>query len=193
MASFQGTNSGFESISPYRDYVNLIQPDVEFMTGVVSPISNNDNTHDYSHLRPDLKMLSTMDVIKTHPHLQEFFKWISFFDVGSILNRSDEFTLFAPIDITLFDLYIKYMRPEDLLQYHMTNYIITPVQLFDSKYRIDTVLRNHFILTDGMSVAGFDSTSQYDGEFIKIVETIRTKNGFIYLIDSPLLPYNLNR
>ena len=85
------------------------------------------------------------------------------------------------------------MRPEDLLQYHMTNYIITPVQLFDSKYRIDTVLRNHFILTDGMSVAGFDSTSQYDGEFIKIVETIRTKNGFIYLIESPVLPYNLNR
>ena len=195
MASFQGTNTGYESVSPYRIYENLFQPDREFPTNLVSPVADTDNNgSDYVPPAPSTYHLpTTLDVVQKHPKLVEFSKWLDFYHITHLLDQKDPYTLFAPLNVSYLNAYLPWMRPEDMLLYHMTDYIITPVQLFNSTYRIDMKLRSHFILTKNMKVVGLDTTSPYRDDFIPIVETMQTDNGFLYFIEIPLLPYNLNR
>jgi hypothetical protein len=77
------------------------------------------------------------------------------------------------------------LEPSDILKYHSLDYILTPVELLDRKLRLQTKLRQQYFITDGPNIIDeFTNTTPN-----KILTTIKTVNGYIYIIENPLIPY----
>jgi hypothetical protein len=105
-----------------------------------------------------------------------------------------DYTLFLPLDCSIFKKIIReqYFSPTDLLKYHMVNFPITPIEIMNRIVRVDTELKNHFVLLNSFSVLGYDTTSiKYDTTPNNILKSIKTNNGFVYIIEKMMTPYNL--
>lgn len=195
MATFQGTTfSGYESISPYRSYLDLSMDDVEFTSNKRNPLffseisaekcGNEYSRVDSFQVKPNT---SSYGIIRNLSNVQNFKTFIDSYDLQHYMK--DDFTLFIPIDnndSTIIDT-LRYspLNALDIFNYHKLNYVIEPVELFDRKIRLQTKLRNQYILTNGMSI--ITETSKKNPN--KILQSIKTDNGYIYLIEQPLIPY----
>ena len=66
-----------------------------------------------------------------------------------------------------------------------------PIQIIDRKNRIEMKLRGHFIFVDSFHILGEDTTSiKENSEPINILQSIKTDNGYVYIINKSLVPYN---
>jgi hypothetical protein len=196
MCSFiGGTNSGFESISPFRLYLDLSNGDKEFSSGL-EPISFiNDNTlghYDFNNVKdfkPDLYKSNIEYIVETKNEFADILRW---FHLGEMLVSDFEYTLFLPLDISDFKKMIinGTFTAKDILKAHLVNYPIIPYQLIDRKNRIDTKLEGHFIFTNSFSIMNSDFSSVNAGSGSnKILESVKTDNGYIYVIEKTIIPY----
>ena len=107
---------------------------------------------------------------------------------GTSLN--DQITVFVPIN-NVDRIYPDKLgqRVENVLKYHIVDYPILPVQLFNSINRIDTFLKPQFITIGGTDNELFILYPDNKSVKNKILATKKTDNGYIYYIDNPLTPY----
>lgn len=196
MTTFQGgTCTGYEAIAPYRTYLDLSYNDKEFMTDLYSAVhienkeelKKNSNFYKTIDLFKMNKDFSTYNLLPKY-NLNLFKYFIDYFDFQDELKG--EFTLFVPIDKNmdkLFD-YINYtiIFPLDILKYHTLDWVLTPVELFKKrKLRLESKLRTEYFLTDGQSIITEKSNKNPN----RILQSIKTDNGYIYIIERPMLPY----
>lgn len=196
MSSFQGsTLSGYEAISPYRLYLDLSMDDQEFSSGAKTPLAYSEqsvnespyNGIKYFHPSPDT---STYGIIRQRGDLQKFKTFIDIFNLKHQMN--DDYTLFVPVDkmMNIIDnaLGSTPLEALDIFNYHKLNYIVLPVQLFNKTIRLQTKLRNQYITCENMKII-----SEYGGikddNPNKVLQSIKTDNGYIYIIERPLIPY----
>ena len=198
MSSFiGGIDSGFLSIAPYRLYLNLNTNDKEFNSGLTSVfnlVEKSQEMDDYTQVKvytPNFEN-GTLSFIINNIEFKPFLDLIRYFRLeNELISKNYDYTLFLPLDISDFKKLVKQrlFSPEDLMKYHIVDYPILPFQIIDRKNRIDTRLKNHFIFTDSYSIIGEDfSTNKTHNNILK---SIKTDNGYIYIIEKSLTPYNL--
>lgn len=193
MSSFVGaSSSAYESIAPYRLYLDLGTDDIEFVSGKRSAIAlNEDNLHKPKPQETpieDVLTLATHDILTARKDVSNFNNFIKRFKLEKLLHH--EFTIFIPINKSIQNL-VDFVNstvaePSDILKYHMLDYVLIPVQLFNRKLKLETKLKGQYIVTDGPSILLPENGKLRRN---KILESIETANGFIYIIDEPLLPY----
>lgn len=199
MTSIQGgTTTGYYSIAPYRLYLKPYEEDLEFMTG----LSNNFAIQEV--YRPDARMYARShdftpssrndNIANMHqrPNCQMFLNFIQKYKLHHLLNQQQGYTLFVPINFVeiLEEIVQKYgeiMIPENLLKYHIIDYIIAPVQILNQTYRLRTKLGEQTITLKNNALLTFNDEVQL-WEDNKIIEYIQTDNGSMYLIERPLVP-----
>lgn len=208
MTSFQGgIFSAYESISPYRLYLNTTNNDVEFMTGLTDPLHLADAKTDLmGKVKPFIGTTSYVPLnltfknsvygkIKANPKLSNFTKLIDTFKLHDLLESYR--TYFIPTDddiISWNELYSKIrngtLSARDVVSYHILDYIITPVQVFSSVLRVDTLLKNEKFVIDGTKhpriLLENNAFTAYDNF---ILSTEKTQDGWIYTIQRPIYPY----
>ena len=197
MTSFQGgTNSGYLSASAYRLNTQLFEDEYEFMSGLPSifTVQNNYNTkpiYDINRGFLPRNKNDNLTYMQKIPECNNFLKFIIKNNLQDILMIQPEYTLFVPtnqVDI-LEDIVQKYgeiVIPQDLLKYHMVNYTILPVQIIDQILKLETALRNQTITLKRSSIMTYyDELNLFEDN--KIKNYYRTDNGSLYLIDRPLV------
>lgn len=198
MASCQpGSSSTYESIAPYRLYLDLSENDKEFTTGLRSAVSLDDQYMQETSLiktTDEEGLPSTYETIGLTPSITTFKKFIDRFKLSDKLHSA--FTLFVPIntnsDILVNFLNRTYAEPLDVLNYHMLDYILTPVELFGRILKLKTKLTGQMIMTKNTNIIISNRDDPLAPTSInQIIQSIETKNGFIYVIQYPLLPYLL--
>ncbi len=207
MASFQGgTFSGYESISPYRLYLDLSFDDLEFKTSDPNPLFITETSN---YLQPfqnypvvgnfSNPKLTIWDVLKSDTRTKDFSKLLEGYRLQNYLNNdgtrwniSEQITAFIPVngikDI-LYSIDTLPLRMENILQYHLINYYIQPVQLFNRINRIETLLKSQYLTIAGTAKDLYilkDNDRTYRN---KILQTLKTDIGIIYFIEKPLIPY----
>jgi|694.fasta_scaffold110430_3 uncharacterized surface protein with fasciclin (FAS1) repeats len=206
MSSFIGaTNNGYESISDYRLYLDLNLNDKEFATNLYTPtyfteLNNNISCYPqtYDTLGNFSNPINTIyNELKTQNN--EFVNLIdSIFPTlcSKHLNTEtcNQITAFIPLNINNLQNTFKNgnYRIENILKYHLVDYPILPVQLFNSINKIYTKYDNQYITVGGtqneLYILNRDiiNSSNYKN---KILKTLKVDNGIIYFIDKPLIPY----
>jgi len=206
MANFiGGCNTGYESISDYRLYLDTSYTDVEFNSRVPNPIrftELNNSYSPYSTTYPELGNFYTpkrtiLDVISNNVNSKPFVDLISKYNLQSYLDSStnktqSQITAFVPVNgIDKLEQLIqsKPYRMENILKYHLVNYPILPVQLFNSINKV-------YSLFSGQNFTiGGDENNLWviypDNETVKnqILKVEKTDNGYVYYIQKPMLPY----
>ena len=214
MTTFHGTTfNQYQAIAPYRLYLDLSMDDREYATNYRNPlfITENSFSEDYNNIKTfnTKEETSSYGVISKLENTQGFKTFIDKYNLKEYLNG--DFTLFVPINDNIQDLYNIYenqdeikeneyrpqwftkgfhtskTEPSDVLKYHMLDFVLTPVELLDRKYRLQTKLRNQYFTTNNASIV--TGTVKGDKNPNKIVQTLKTDNGWIYLIEKPLIPY----
>lgn len=196
MTSFQGgTNSAYLSIGSYRLNTQLFEDEYEFMSGLPSSftIQNNKKKYIYNTVN-DFKPTSKNDNISwlyKIPECKNFLNFLIKYNLFDLLTVQPEYTLFVPINnVEVLDnivqKYDELISPEKLLKYHMVNYTILPVQILDQTVRLETSLRNQNITIKNTSImTHYDEINLLDDN--KIFNYYRTDNGSLYLINRPLV------
>lgn len=198
MTSIQGgTTTGYYSIAPYRLFLKPYEEDIEFMTGL-------SNTFAIQEVyRPDARMYArSHDFIPTPqndnignmskiPNCKPFLNFIQKYKLQDLLGQQQGYTLFVPITNvevldSAVDRYGDILNPENLLKFHMIDYTILPVQLWNQIQRVKTRLGQTITLKN-TSVMTFDDEINL-WEDNKILEYIPTDNGSLYLITRPIIP-----
>ena len=187
MSSFQGgISSAYHSISPYRLYLDLSSDDKDFMTNIKNPLYTPQD-QEYEELIDKTSRQTVLDILHTDKRMTQFKMFIETYRLQHHLKGN--ITLFVPIDdnIQILKNTLEYtvLDPQDMLDYHILDYILTPVEILDRKLRLQTKLRNQYFLTDGPSIIN-EFTAKNSN---KIIGTIKAVNGYIYLIEKPLVPY----
>ena len=197
MASFQGgTNSGYLSAAPYRLNTQLFEDEYEFMSGLPSifTIQNNYNTKPIFDINKGFTPKESNDNIaylQKLPQCSNFLRFILKYNLQDMLMIQPEYTLFVPVNgvEVLDDIVQKYgeiVIPQDLLKYHMVNYTILPIQIIDQILRLETGLRNQTVTLKRSSIMTYyDEVNLLEDN--KIRNYYRTDNGSLYLIDRPLV------
>jgi hypothetical protein len=196
MSTFQGsTVSAYEAISPYRLYLDLSSDDRDFSSNVKNPLVYSEESTSLStynsiknfHPSPDT---STYGIIRQFQNASIFKIFIDKFNLTSQMNG--DFTLFVPInqmmDIINDKLKNTPLEALDIFNYHKLNYIIEPVQLINRIIRLQTKLRNQYITVSNMKIIS-EAGGIKDNNPNKILQSIKTDNGYIYIIERPLIPY----
>ncbi len=196
MTSSYGTFSAYESIAPYRLYLDLSLDDKEFNSGIINPLYYTENTNNNKIIN-NINDNTTYNIMSNNENLSEFKKFIDIYKFKNFLTG--DFTLFIPINNFINDLFntIKstQIEPLNILKYHMIEYIITPMQMFNKKLKFQTKLRNNFFMVDGdnnnLKIRKRDTGDMNNIKYInnKILQSIKTDNGYIYIIEKPLIPY----
>ena len=206
MSSFiGGTNNGYESISDYRLYLDLSYNDKEFNSDLYTPsyfteLSNNYTTYNKSY--PTLGNFSNpkktiYNELSTNNNL-----FINLIDgifpnlCKQYLNNSvnNQITAFIPVNIDNLENVFKNgnYRIENILKYHLIDYYILPVQLFNKINKIYTKFNNQYITIGGTNDELFILNPDNVNNKLyknKILKTTKLDNGIIYYIDKPLIPY----
>lgn len=197
MTSFQGgTNSGYLSIAPYRLNTQLFEDEYEFMSGLPSifTIQNNYDTKPIFDINKNFTPKENNDNIsymQKIPECSNFLRFILKYNLQDMLTIQPEYTLFIPtngVEI-LDDIVQKYgeiVTPQNLLKYHIINYTILPIQILDQIMRLETSLINQNITLKRTSImTHYDEVNLLEDN--KIRNYYRTDNGSLYLIDRPLV------
>lgn len=210
MASFQGgTYNSYESIAPYRLYLDLSSDDKEFMTGIKNPLTSaynpieglSQNVVEYIGGNSRVKFVrkpenTAYERISRNPNMKRFKKLIDDFKLKHLLTG--EKTFLIPLDKDNFTWNFIYnqitygvVSVEDIVRFHIINYMILPVQMLESKLRVDTLLPSETILIDGVNKYPriLYENSLYGTKDNYILKTEMTDNGWIYAISKPLYPY----
>lgn len=214
MSSFQGTTvSGYEGIAPYRLYLDISNDDREFTTNIINPLAYSERSIDhtnYSVSRPtnglsydtwggdsNSTLNSTYGIISRYTQLQQFKSFIDTYNLKQ--KMVGDFTMFVPIDsldgVSYIDqkLQDSVLDPLDIYNFHTLDYAILPCQLFDKKIRLQTKLRNQYILANNMNIVSnsyaWDLGININEPSNKILNSIKTDNGYIYITERPLFPY----
>lgn len=197
MTSFQGgTNSGYLSAGSYRLNTQLFEDEYEFMSGLPSlyTINNNMNTKPIYDISQGFKPRESMDNIsfmQKLPECDSFLRFVNKYKLQDVLMQQPDYTLFVPItEVDVLDKIVqKYgeiVIPQDLLKYHMINYTIVPIQLLDQITRIETKLKNQTLTFKNTSVMTYyDELNLLEDN--KILKYYKTDNGSLYLIKRPLV------
>jgi len=197
MSSFHGsTLSGYEGISPYRLYLDVSMDDRDFVGGAKNPLVYSENSIGMENFNPvrvfkPQPETSTYGMMLGNTSTQLFCKFIETYNLQRQL--SGDFTLFVPINnfmnIINDKLQSSRLEPLDIFNYHKLDYVLFPIQLFGKKIRLETKLRNQYILTNDMSIMD-DNTGVDSGKIPnRILQSIKSDNGYIYIIEKPLIPY----
>ena len=190
-SNFQGYNTDFSSIANYRLYLDLSETDREFMTNTRIPtfyteeMSQHDNFGKVEEYIPKKTMY---DYMKEDSRLKPFMKFVDYYGLGEHLKSHERFTFFAPIggvEDVISQLEMNFLSAKDIIQYHSINYEIDPVQLIKRKYRLVTEFAGQYININDMVIVKEDDSSYKN----RIVQSIKVGNGFLYIIEKPLLPY----
>ena len=195
-----GYYNGYESIDKYRLYLDLSMTDQEFMTLQVDPLAISEtmsyqpNFQDYSVIgnfnNPPQKI---WDVINNNKDTKKFADIIRGYRLEKLLNGelSNQITAFIPVsdanDI-LYNLQTTVSSMEDILKYHIVDYPILPVQLFNTINRIETKFKPHYLTVFGTGNNLFIVKPSDRFYRNKILRTLKTDNGYIYFIEKPLIP-----
>ena len=130
---------------------------------------------------------STYGMIRNDNRIQQFREFIDKYDLQYYMNG--DFTLFVPVDklMGIIDdkLQTTSLNALDIFNYHKLDYVLLPIQIFDRKIRLQTKLRNQYILVSNTSIISETS----DRNPNRILSSIKTDNGYIYIIEQPLIPY----
>lgn len=197
MTSFQGgTNSGYLSIGSYRLNTQLFEDEYEFMSGLPSTftIQNNINPKPIFDVSKGFKPTDKNDNItymQQIPECHNFLRFLLKYNLLDILQVQPDYTLFVPINNVdvlenIVQKYGEIVITQDLLKYHMINYTILPVQILDQTLRLETALRNQTItLKNSTIMTYYDEVNLLEDN--KIRNYYRTDNGSLYLIDRPLV------
>jgi len=206
MSSFiGGTNSGYESISDYRLYLDLSLNDKEFNSNLYTPSYFTELTNNYSAYPQTYDTLGNFSnpINTIYNELSttnnEFINLID--DIFPTLckkylnnNVDIQITAFIPVNINNLQEIFKTgnYRIENILKYHLIDYYIIPNQLFNKINKIYTKYDNQYITIGGTSeelyILNPDNVNNklYKN---KILKTTKVDNGIIYYIDRPLIPY----
>ena len=211
MATFQGnTFSGYESIAPYRSYLDLSMDDIDFSSNVRNPLMYSEKSsekcgNEYTVIKDFQPRMdsSTYGFLRRLPNTQKFLNFVENYDLFRYMK--DDFTLFIPVNPIAKDgsvgelstilntIRFTPLNALDILNFHKLNYIIEPVELFNRKLKLQSNLKNQYILTDDTSIGNGKSlqivTDTSTDNPNKILQSIKTDNGYIYLIERPLIPY----
>jgi uncharacterized surface protein with fasciclin (FAS1) repeats len=203
MSSFiGGTNNGYESISDYRLYLDLSLTDKEFNTNLYTPsyfteMSNNVNMYNtYPTLGNFSNPVNTVytELYKNNNKFIELIDGI-FPDLAKKHlngNVDNQITAFIPVNGIegLNDVFKSgNYRVENILKYHIIDYYILPVQLFNKINKIYTKYDNQYIIIGGTNNELFILNRENSKYKNKILKTLKVDNGIIYFIDKPLIPY----
>jgi hypothetical protein len=193
MANFQGgTSSGYQSIAPYRLYLDLSGDDKEFVSNVQNPLIFTDELNT-SHLYLGIdssqtninSKTSSYSLISQDPRTKLFSKFIDFYNLKS--QMEDEFTLFVPIDSFMATLSYKIQTSPlnglDLFNFHKLDYILTPVEIINSSKKLKTKYMDQTISIRDMNIITNRDAPN------RILNSIQTDNGYIYIIERPIIPY----
>jgi uncharacterized surface protein with fasciclin (FAS1) repeats len=206
MSSFIGaTNNGYEAISDYRLYLDLSLNDKEFNSNLYTPtyfteLSNSYTT--YPQTYPTLGNFSN-PINTIYNELSttnnEFVKLIDGIFPNLCKkhlneNVNNQITAFIPVNINNLTEVFKTgnYRIENILKYHLVDYYILPVQLFNKINKIYTKYDNQYITIGGTSEELYILNPDNINNKLyknKILKTTKVDNGIIYYIDRPLIPY----
>lgn len=197
MTSFQGgINSAYLSIGSYRLNTQLFEDEYEFMSGLPSTftIQNNINKKYIYDISNGFKPSSKNDNIfwmQKIPECNNFLKFIIKYNLLDMLTVQPEYTLFVPINnIEILDnivqKYSDIVSPENILKYHIVNNTLLPIQLLNQIIRLETSLKNQNITLKNSSIMTYnDEINLFEDN--KIQNYYRTDNGSLYLINRPLV------
>ena len=197
MTSFQGgTNSGYLSVGSYRLNTQLFEDEYEFMSGLPSIFTIQNNTdkkpiYDVTKGFLPRDKNDNISFMQKIPECSKFLRFLIKYNLLDILLIQPEYTLFVPVNGVeiLDDIVQKYgeiVIPQDLLKYHMVNYTILPIQIIDQILRLETGLRNQTVTLKRSSImTHYDEVNLLEDN--KIRNYYRTDNGSLYLIDRPLV------
>lgn len=189
MSSFQGgISSSYHSIAPYRLYLDLSLDDKEFMTNIENPLYVElESERPYESLVDKSACPTILSVLYNDKKMEQFRMFVETYKLQYLLQG--DITLFVPSNnnIQLLKNTLEYTvaDPGDILRYHTLSYILTPVELFERKLRLQTKLRNQYFITNGPNIINEFTENNPN----KITDSIKTQNGYIYTIDNPLVPY----
>lgn len=196
MSTFQGsTITGYEGISPYRLYLDVSMDDREFSSNAKTPLvyseesvaSSPYNTIKTFQPSPNT---STYGIIRQEQGLQVFKTFIDRFNL--IHQMNGDYTLFVPVDKMMNIINDKLgsspLEALDIFNYHKLDYVMLPVQLINKTIRLQTKLRNQYITCSNMKIIS-ENGGMKDNNPNKILQSIKTDNGYIYIIERPLIPY----
>jgi uncharacterized surface protein with fasciclin (FAS1) repeats len=205
MAYVGGYSGGYDSIAGYRLYLDLSSNDVEFETGYVNPlqieaISEYHAPNQMYQNLPNTRVDNIWTTISSVPQSKAFSNLISKFGLENYINgdktrwnMSEQMTMFVPV--TNIEKILgsiqnsNTLRMEHILQCHLVNFPILPVQLFDGINRIETLYKGQNITIRGTENEMFIITPENINELNRIVSCKQTNNGMIYFIEKPLFPY----
>ena len=199
MSSIQGTLSGYEGISSFRSYLDLSLNDIEFSTGIPNPLyfteeSAQTPTFDSKTMSLPVygayvKKNGNYSLMYNSPPLSEFKNFITIHRLEKYIDSHRASTIFAPINNSMKDMFLleqtSALTPKDIINFHTLDYILTPVELYNRKLRIQPLLTGQTFLTDGTSIIN----ERDDRTPNRILQSIKTDSGYIYLIEKPLIPY----
>lgn len=205
MTSIQaGTDSGYGAISPYRLYLmisDLSTEDREFMTLKPSPLAIVDKSLNIGELDRVKEFMPTLSKtiygnLLTDPRVRSYLKFIQMFRLQNYLNSveaDDQITAFIPLaDMSNFITLAQKGKidPSKFLRSSIIKYPVLPIQLMGRTMRMESFNHNHYILTH--SPQGSDKiflidevSDQYPNQ---ILQSIKTDNGYLYLIQRPIIP-----
>lgn len=198
--NFQGTFQGYESIAPYRLYLDTSCNDIEFKTALPNPLFITEKSVE----KPTFESYGVVgnfynpprkiwDVISTNDKTKKFSDILKGYRVEHLLNGSvdDQITLFVPvedIDSILYNMQKFPYTMENILKAHMVNYPILPVQLFGQINRIESKLKTSYITILGTNDQLFIVHPNDRFYRNKILRTEKTDNGYIYYISRAIIP-----
>ena len=203
MSSIQGTFSGYEGISSYRSYLDLSMDDKEFVTNIPNPLLFSENSVDRNdfdkktidipsyggYSKSSIGNPSNYTIISLTPSLSLFKNFISYYNLEKYVYSHSCCTIFVPIDNNMKEMFAleqkSLLTPKDIINFHILDFILTPVQLYNRKLRLEPMLRGQTFLTDNTSII----TETSDKNPNNILKSIKTSSGYIYLIERPLIPY----
>jgi hypothetical protein len=194
MSAFQGgTSSGYQSIAPYRLYLDLSGDDKDFVSNVQNPLIFTEelNTSQQTYLSINSfqtninSKTSSYSLISQNPLTKLFSKFIDFYNLKSQMN--DEFTLFVPIDSFMSTISYKIQTSPlnglDIFNFHKLDYILTPVEIINLSTKLKTKYLDQTIFIRNMNIIINKESPN------RILKSIQTDNGYIYIIERPLIPY----
>ena len=200
MSTFQGsTTSGYEGISSNRLYLDLSMNDIEFATGLRNPLYfTEESVHQSQYGNKTMnipayggyvKEKGNYNLIKDNITLSKFKEFVDFYKLQSYLDSHRASTIFVPVDYNMRDLFqivqSTALTPKDIINFHMLDYILEPVELYNRNLRIQPLLSGQTFLTKGTSIIN----ERDDRSPNNIIQSIKTPSGYMYLIERPLLPY----
>ncbi len=175
-SSQPGISTAYEAISQYRLYLDLMSGDTEFNTGFRSQWNEQTITSPSIDLKLDTRNI--LSVLYHDLRFSNMYKFIIDHSFQKLISDSD-ITLFVPVqDITKLECIVDF--PRKILNNHIVDSVVTPVELIDRRVRVQTANMST-IFINNMNIQ--DDSSLYDNH---ILESINCANGFIYVIENPI-------